>query len=40
MTILLLLAVLIGAVGAGVTVVRFGDSGARAVWTDNFTEEP
>lgn len=38
--ILLMLAVLISAVGAGVTVVRLGDSGARAVWTGSFTEEP
>ncbi len=39
-TVLLVLAVLISVVGAGVTVVRIGDSGARAVWTGNFSEEP
>lgn len=39
-TVLLLLAVLITAVGSVVTVVRIGDSGARAVWMGNFSEDP
>ena len=39
-TVLLMLAVLISAVGSVVTVVRIGDSGARAVWTGNFSEGP
>lgn len=39
-TVLLMLAVLITAVGSVVTVARIGDSGARAVWTGNFNETP
>lgn len=39
-TVLLMLAVLITAAGSTVTVVRIGDSGTRAVWTDNFNEDP
>ena len=39
-TVLMMLAVLITSVGSIVTVVRIGDSGARAVWTGNFSEVP
>lgn len=39
-TVLLILAALISAVGSVVTVVRIGDSGAQAVWTGNFIQGP
>lgn len=38
--VLLVLAVLATAIGSTVTVVQIGDSGARAVWTGGFSEEP
>ncbi|MDO5736951.1 MAG: hypothetical protein Q4P15_10805 [Propionibacteriaceae bacterium] len=39
LTILLLVAVLVTAVGSVVTVVRIGDSGARAVWIGKFSDD-
>lgn len=39
-TIVLAAAVAVTAVGSVVTVVRIGESGARAVWTGLFTENP
>jgi hypothetical protein len=39
-TIILAAAVAITAVGSVVTVVRIGESGARAIWTGSFTENP
>lgn len=39
-TVLLMLSVLIAAAGSVVTVVQIGDSGARAVWAENFNENP
>jgi hypothetical protein len=39
-TIVLAAAVAITAVGSVVTVVRIGESGARAIWTGSFTENP
>jgi hypothetical protein len=39
-TIVLAVAVLAIAVGAVVTVVQIGESGTRAIWTGNFTQNP
>jgi hypothetical protein len=39
-TIILAAAVAITAVASVVTVVRIGESGARAIWTGSFTENP
>lgn len=39
-TILLVIAVAVTAVGSVVTVIRIGESGSRAVWTGSFTPEP
>ncbi|MDO5710455.1 MAG: hypothetical protein Q4P32_01765 [Micrococcales bacterium] len=38
--VVLIVGALISAVGSVVTVVRIGDSGARAVWTGKFTAGP
>ena len=39
-TLVLAAAVAVAAVGSVVTVVRIGESGARAVWTGSFLENP
>jgi uncharacterized membrane protein len=39
-TVVLALAAIAVAVGSVVTIVQIGESGAEAVWTGNFSEEP
>jgi uncharacterized BrkB/YihY/UPF0761 family membrane protein len=39
-TVILAVAAIAIAVGSVVTIVQIGESGARAVWTGNFSEEP